>query len=684
MQGFDPNLTVNSIPERDKNPGERELIDLFSPFNAGGGVATAFITGQKYFLEIQDYLGKSKMFMPFPYDPSGLQFSRPTSAKFTHTVSGNFIREFTQTRHMEIVIQGKSGIAPRLFVSRDGGLLYDDGEAAFLELDEFLKNYQYRNSTKHLKTDMTFIRYKSGSKKSYEGGVDMGDRMVLHCLNEQISIYVEPINFSFVRDASSRNSYNYTLSLKGYKYVEKTTEEIFTIFEGFTTSVNRLQRLASAGSTIFETAGNFMDGVNDNFVLPIKGIFRNAQRAIVSLEDAVFSTTALVGSVISLASEVANVVNQAVRSYNRVVSPALLDSINRSIDGVVNDWGRINDKDDLVGVSEQIRDARLASMLDNRQELVSRSSALTAVENIQQKFPDIFADLFASSTESGFLNSSTTGLSITDNPDFFEAFYALASARYEVELSKSAIPRNFDNGSTRADYYVGYYLANESSLKEISSAGSNNLYNASADNTEPSEPYTVIRLIENQNLIDVALVFYGDADRWVDLKDLNGWKDMYLNGEGRPCQGGDSIKIPLRNTLLVEINPFLEVQTPEDLLGRDLSMPLNDLVFEGNDLALSSGADNLAQVVRHRLLTVKGEIPGFESYGLSNFIGDAINGSKTPVDYLTLSIRRELLGDPRVASVSNVEILIDGDKVDFSCNIIPVAGSILKTRIPLN
>ena len=136
-------FSVNVAEERLKYPGERPRIDTFSPFTGGGGASTAFITGQKYFLELQDYKGKSKIFMPFPYDPSGLSFSRPTSAKFTHTLSGNFIREFTKTRHTEIIVQGKSGIAPRLMMSRDGNLVFDDGQAAFLELDEFLKNYLF-------------------------------------------------------------------------------------------------------------------------------------------------------------------------------------------------------------------------------------------------------------------------------------------------------------------------------------------------------------------------------------------------------------------------------------------------------------------------------------------------------------------------------------------------------------
>lgn len=675
-------FSVNIANEREKYPGERARIDTSSPFTGGGGASTAFITGQKYFLELQDYRGKSKMFMPFPYDPTGLSISRPTSAKFTHTLNGNFIREFTETRHTEIVIQGKSGIAPRLMMARDGGLVFDDGQAAFLELDEFLKNYQYRNSTLTSKDTMNTIKDSATVVHSYKRGSDMADRMVLHCINEQLSIFVEPMNFAYTRDSNSRNSYNYSLSLKGYKYAERTTEEIFAIFAGFTTSVQRLQRLVAAGSTIFETAGNFFDGVNDSFVLPIKEIFKNGERAIVSLEEGLYSVTGLVASVISLGSDVGNVVGQAVKSYNRVVSPELFESISQSVDGVVNTWGSIT-RNDLEGVSEELRDARLSAMLNNPQ-LSSQSAALTAAENIQKQFPDIFADLFASSTETGLLNSRTTGLSITDNPNFFESFYQLAALRYEVELARSTIPRNFSNGEDRGDYYVGYYLANERSYQEIASAGSNDLYSSSTDNNPIGAKYTTLTLIADQTLVDIAQTLYNDASRWVELKELNGWKDMYLNKDGFPAQAGDTIRIPLRNTLLTDINPFLEVKTSDDLIGRDLAMPLNDLQFKGGDLALVGGGENLDQIIRHRLLTVKGEVPGFESYGLANFIGDALNGQETPVDYLELIIRRELLGDPRIASISNVKVIVDGDNVDFSCNITPVVGNIIKTRIPLN
>jgi phage baseplate assembly protein W len=101
----------------------------------------------------------------------------------------------------------------------------------------------------------------------------------------------------------------------------------------------------------------------------------------------------------------------------------------------------------------------------------------------------------------------------------------------------------------------------------------------------------------------------------------------------------------------------------DDVMKRDLRVLFQpsgdaDLAVDVDDLATVSGRDNLAQALTLRLLIARGELRalGHPQYGsrVHELLGEALDGPN--LELLRRHVRHALLGDPRVAQVTRVDV----------------------------
>lgn len=159
---------------------------------------------------------------------------------------------------------------------------------------------------------------------------------------------------------------------------------------------------------------------------------------------------------------------------------------------------------------------------------------------------------------------------------------------------------------------------------------------------------------------------------------LNNLRDQYTYANGRPVLPGDEILLPV-----LEIGNGGTFKFRQDdyfytdfLLGDD-----GDLKIKGNDLVLVNQENNLVQAIKNRVLTEKGSARTMLDYGLPVLIGGSVTNRTSA--FLTMHIKEQLLKDPRISSVAQVQILVQGDQVAIECKVTSVQGVSIPLIVPI-
>lgn len=190
-------------------------------------------------------------------------------------------------------------------------------------------------------------------------------------------------------------------------------------------------------------------------------------------------------------------------------------------------------------------------------------------------------------------------------------------------------------------------------------------------------PYT---LRMDDNLYTVAARVLGDAGRWDELAQINGWQDAKTLPSGEITSGGVKILVPDGD----EGAPSQYLNDRSSVLLSDLRLTADgdlDLSRSLSDAALVHGEDNLSQALINRLRTNLRELPYQPDYGLETIIG-AQNNDRTK-EALTLEIIGQLSADERVALVSDVVIVTEGDTAHAELNIVSILGDSVNMILPL-
>jgi len=178
------------------------------------------------------------------------------------------------------------------------------------------------------------------------------------------------------------------------------------------------------------------------------------------------------------------------------------------------------------------------------------------------------------------------------------------------------------------------------------------------------------RLRLGEDLMHLARRLYGDATRWTELAELNGWLDAFTLPNGRTARAGDPLLIPTE----------LEPQAARSSLGKDLALDNSgDLILSGADLKTISGPRNLSQALRLRVQTTRGELTHAPTYGLPRLIGRKLTASSA--GYISAHIREQLTLDPRIERLSRLELTDIDNGLNIDAEAIATTGALISPQI---
>ncbi len=562
----------------------------------------------KYYLEIRKG-GAVDSVISFPYDPATMKYNRINPHSITYTLGG-VIRETNTIRAHELIFEGRSGIAQRISYTRDGGISNLTGLDAFKEFDEFLKRYTELSNLDYGVRNKLITSPDEYIKKVTQTGQSSNSiQLVVRCIEEDLHLFVEPLQFTYGRNASHKQDIQYSLSLKAYDYAYSSSYSN-KILNGLDTIDGYINATGGALGTV----ANVIDNVSNDYISALRNPLRSASAAI----------------------------NQV----NRI--PDSLGSLTSNTAGVISDFCQIiKDVMAIGGDSSEFN-----NIIDNFTDNIKLSATKHEIRNTSLGMlndPGPFNDEILDARNNAFIAQ----MSILLN---------------ESETLRGFIPREYFNRRHRdSDYRLGEWLSNEANLSTLSNNGP---VSSGVIDRREAYPYEIGRY---DDLTQIAIKFTGAASNARVIQEYNGWRDIRRNRDGDYPQPGDIVFIP--NALFIQDNPFLE---PGDLIGYDILVPYNDAVLNDleNDMVLVEGVENIKQYVKHALLTVAGELPSFETFGLRNI--SKINDTA----YLATLIRDLLISDNRIVDVNNIQIEIQKDKVNVSMDIKTVLNNILTFRAP--
>jgi len=487
-------FSTDSLTSGLKIPGARKEIPGFNRFGANPNSFWGQLQRipAKYYLEIRKG-GQVDSVISFPYDPSAMQYNRNNPHNLTYTLGG-VIREANTIRSHEIVFQGRSGIAQRISYTRDGGISNLLGVDAFKEFDEFLKRYsELSNLDFGIRNKLITSPDEYVKKVSQTGASSNSVQLVVRCIDEDLHLFVEPMNFTYSKNAaSSKHDIEYQLTLKAYDYAYSSAYSNFIL-----NGIDTVDAYINAAAGAIGTVSNAIENISNDYVSRARKPLRSVSSAM-----------------------------------NRVKEiPETGASLTRNVAGVVSDFTKaVKDVVSIYPSSEEFNEYFEGLGDDN----VNVSTSRHALRQTAQ----------------GMLNTpGFTGDDILDvrTSQFIASLIGLQN---DSEILRGFIPLDYYNERHNgSEYRLGEWLSNESNLSSINQNG--NLGSGEVDTRFTTE-YEIGRY---DDLIQIATKLTGAAGNARLIQDLNGWRDFRRNSQGDYPQPGDKILIP--NTLLIRSNPFL-------------------------------------------------------------------------------------------------------------------------------
>jgi len=586
----------------------------------------------RYFLEVRK--GDEVIaVMKFPYDPQSVAYSRPQPTNITYTLGG-VVREASSIRRHDLSLSGRTGLGRRNAYSRDGKLLYIEGEEVFQEFDEFFKRYQEICAaefglTQNIMPSIPHDRNKDRLSKFGANGQEQV-YMVLRCLDEDLHLMVEPVNFKWEKSVeTNRFDYAWTCDFHAYGYSTKYTNPFFFAMDTVDNIMNGM-----AGN--ISVVNNLLNNVSNDYVGRVRETIRNVAGAMRVAADFATAFDGLLSNVAGIAADLADVGASAKFIASSFEAGFGEDSTAQNFEEV---W-----KSNL-GEFHRVETTYVTTLtFDNTQLALEVHSTPIVIGD------DTYRDQ---------LGSIIAGLSGVEST---------------AQILRGSIPRKFFESRMLKNennlLNLGEYLSNEANLSKLAKGLINepNIDDFRNDNT------AAYVIGANEDLTNIAKKFYGDPDKWRVIAEFNDFRDHRRNSEGRFIEQGQTIRIPLNN--MGQTNPFGEILDP---IGIDLYMPFDDICIDhvNLDLTLIGNKENIEQIIKNTLLTRRGELAGF-GFGLGAIpqIGNEA--------YVAAILRETLMQDPRIISVSNIVVEYEQDSVVVNCDVSAIDEITIKVRVPIS
>ena len=197
-------------------------------------------------------------------------------------------------------------------------------------------------------------------------------------------------------------------------------------------------------------------------------------------------------------------------------------------------------------------------------------------------------------------------------------------------------------------------------------------YYRSATNSDTSKietPVKTVNVLKGESLEQLAFRELGSADKVPLIMEFNNLTPDDILGSG---WDGRALNLPYFNDSDVEQlrnNFVLDAQTGIKALGKDLPNEIE--AFQG-DLVLLDYTDNFFQSLDNLIQTPQGAIAESPEYGNRALKIDNVSIPQISGQMTSTEIQRALTSNPRVLSVSNVEIKKEGASVEVKYQVAAV------------
>ncbi len=190
------------------------------------------------------------------------------------------------------------------------------------------------------------------------------------------------------------------------------------------------------------------------------------------------------------------------------------------------------------------------------------------------------------------------------------------------------------------------------------------------------------------NIRKLAKRLLGSSGKWKQLVIVNNLKPPYISESGdgvdvlRP---GDFIKFPSfspkdqTGVAQTSTGKRKTLSETEEAFGRDIkiSIPSSSIgtnVFdfadgESGDLETIEGLDNMAQAVRIKFETERGELPLHRTFGIKLPIGIKFAGASSFIEF-QIGARASILADRRISDIGSFSVTAEGNTMRINSSIL--------------
>lgn len=570
------------------------------------------------------------MVMPFPQQPMSINVSEVTSHVMEYNLRGDRMirRSIAQHNPKQIVLGGLIvGHNPTSYVTR----AYSNDQASWIAaVGIHMTPSEVRQSF------LDFVNEIKHDGYSYD---------LIDLQNKVIYTDVELESFTTEQNAQgSRFGYAFSIAFIAYGSGK---------YSGNIAGFSEVQRLVKKAEldwvNRFGGAANDFRATVGGIVNSVTAIRSRVSRYIGVVNTAASFGTTVAGGISAVAVQFGGVVASLTSAVTAVgdAASALLYSIENFVPTILNEVNK------LVAATERLWDT------------------LKEVYNAPSKYWEATKGLFDTAREQ-------KGSVEQENPADeqvnlgVEAMMLASESDYIIEIMWGVL--NLNGSSNGVVVPVGTFLTSEDNVKRLAifSAG---VSPVSREVTQERVlPFTLRMGI---NLFDLAYLLTGSASNAYAIAAANGFKSPLLNAEGAALHGGTKVLVPTsllgRATNSALLNTYFNGGDP---LLTDLLLEDGDLSF-GDDIALVSGERNFEQALINRLTSVKGEQLAWDNYG--------VIPSNTEVGLASLSadLALQLINEPRVEQVSDLNLVLNGDTADVKLNVKPVAAEAIDLNIPI-
>ena len=179
-----------------------------------------------------------------------------------------------------------------------------------------------------------------------------------------------------------------------------------------------------------------------------------------------------------------------------------------------------------------------------------------------------------------------------------------------------------------------------------------------------------------EDIVGFALRTTGAPEAWKQIVSLNGLAPPFVSDAGLPgtVRPGNELMVP-GNVSGSNARP-LDSQMMARIYGRDLLLKDRDLVWQGDDLGLVSGVDNVVQSLNIRLTTPKGSNLLYPWLGLPVRIGDALD--LATYGRFSREFAAQVLSDDRVDKIEDLDVQDMSDGVRATASVVLKDGTKLE------